>query len=35
VRINLLLFRGMAPFDNAEVEILISQFTFTPLDQLD
>ena len=35
VRINLWLFRGMAPFDNAEVEILVSQFTFTPLDQLD
>jgi hypothetical protein len=35
VRINLWLFRGMAPFDNAEVEIVISQFTFTPLDQLD
>ena len=33
VRINLWLFRGMAPFDGAEVEITISQFTFTPLDQ--
>ena len=35
VRINLWLFRGMAPFDNAEVEIVISQFAFTPVDQLD
>jgi hypothetical protein len=35
VRINLWLFRGMAPFDGAEVEIIISQFAFTPIDQLD
>ncbi|MBV9999874.1 MAG: glycoside hydrolase family 16 protein [Verrucomicrobia bacterium] len=34
VRINLWLFRGMAPSDGAEVEMIISQFTFTPLDQL-
>ena len=34
VRMNLWLFRGMPPFDGAEVEIIISQFAFTPLDQL-
>jgi hypothetical protein len=35
VRMNLWLFRGMAPFDGAEVEIIVSQFAFTPIDQLD
>ena len=35
VRINLWLFRGMPPSDGAEVEIVISQFTFKSLDQLD
>ena len=35
VRINLWLFRGMPPSDGAEVEIIISQFTFKPFDQLD
>jgi hypothetical protein len=35
VRINLWLFRGMPPSDGAEVEIIVNQFTFTPLDQLD
>lgn len=33
VRLNLWLFRGMAPFDGAEVDMIISRFTFTPLDQ--
>jgi hypothetical protein len=33
VRVNLWLFRGMAPSDGAEVEITISQFAFTALDQ--
>jgi hypothetical protein len=33
VRVNLWLFRGMAPSDGAEVEIIISQFAFTALDQ--
>ncbi len=35
VHINLWLFRGMPPSDGAEVEIIISQLTFVPLDQLD
>ena len=33
MRINLWLFTVMPPSDDAEVEIIISQFTFTPLDQ--
>ena len=35
VRINLWLFDGAAPSDNTEVEIIINQFTFTPLEQLE
>jgi hypothetical protein len=35
VRINLWLFDGIAPSDSTEVEIIISQFTFTPLEQLE
>jgi hypothetical protein len=31
VRINLWLFKGKAPSDDTEVEILINQFAFTPL----
>jgi hypothetical protein len=35
VRINLWLFRGMPPSDGAEVELVISQFTFMPLDLIE
>jgi hypothetical protein len=35
VRMSLWLFNGRAPSDNMEVEIIISQFAFIPLDQLD
>ncbi len=35
VRLNLWLFDGRAPADNAEVEMVINQFSFTPLEQLD
>jgi hypothetical protein len=34
VRINLWLFKGRPPSDDAEVEIIVSQFSFTPQDQL-
>jgi len=35
VHMNLWLFRGMAPTDGAEVEMVISKFTFTPFDPPD
>jgi hypothetical protein len=34
VRINLWLFKGRPPSDDADVEIIVSQFSFTPQDQL-
>jgi hypothetical protein len=32
VRMNLWLFRGMPPFDGTEVEIIVNQFSFLPLE---